>query len=60
MAEFVTKMHHPLGEYFFWALASTSLILAFGPTTSRAVFFPRIRETLSSATTAGEVWMHVF
>merc|ERR1711916_211291 len=31
MAEFVTKMHHPLGEYFFWALVSTSFILAFGP-----------------------------
>eukprot|EP00405_Crypthecodinium_cohnii_P000027 CAMPEP_0194761810 /NCGR_PEP_ID=MMETSP0323_2-20130528/14451_1 /TAXON_ID=2866 ORGANISM="Crypthecodinium cohnii, Strain Seligo" /NCGR_SAMPLE_ID=MMETSP0323_2 /ASSEMBLY_ACC=CAM_ASM_000346 /LENGTH=112 /DNA_ID=CAMNT_0039683717 /DNA_START=18 /DNA_END=356 /DNA_ORIENTATION=+ len=30
-AEFVTKMHHPLGEYLVWFLISTSFFVSFGP-----------------------------
>mmetsp|Transcript_26595 Transcript_26595/g.62046 ORF Transcript_26595/g.62046 Transcript_26595/m.62046 type:complete len:114 (+) Transcript_26595:82-423(+) len=31
MAEFVTKMHHPLGEYFIWACMFSTFFVTFGP-----------------------------
>mmetsp|Transcript_51931 Transcript_51931/g.100346 ORF Transcript_51931/g.100346 Transcript_51931/m.100346 type:complete len:112 (-) Transcript_51931:165-500(-) len=31
MAEFVCKMHHPLGEYFIWGLIWTTFLVTFGP-----------------------------
>merc|ERR1719469_558758 len=47
-AEFMTKMHSPLGEYLVWSLMFSTFIVVSAPccirtTTSRAVSCPRIR-----------------
>merc|ERR1719491_1736825 len=31
MAEFMTKMHSPLGEYLIWAVMGSTFFVTFGP-----------------------------
>jgi len=31
MAEYICRMHNPLGEYLIWFIASSMFLVAFGP-----------------------------
>mmetsp|Transcript_2666 Transcript_2666/g.5452 ORF Transcript_2666/g.5452 Transcript_2666/m.5452 type:complete len:114 (+) Transcript_2666:59-400(+) len=39
MAEFMCKMHHPLGEYLIWAMIFSTVLVTFGPLVHSNYYF---------------------